>query len=117
MTRHDRSTDSPMPAGKHLADKLDARGWTQLQFAGILDRPVQFVCEVVCGKKGITRKSAAQIGAALGTTPEFWLNLQHSYQLWHQRQDPGMQAALFEIKLRAKAHRTGRHTARAQTHS
>ncbi len=58
------------PAGEFLADELDARGWTQAEFAAILDRPAQFVSEIISGKKEITRESAAQIGAALGTSAE-----------------------------------------------
>lgn len=69
------------PAGEHLADELEARGWTQVEFAEILGRPTQFVSEIIQGKKEITRDSAAQIGAALGTSAEFWLNLQNSYSL------------------------------------
>ena len=63
------------PAGEFLADELDARGWTQAEFAAILDRPAQFVSEIISGKKEITRESAAQIGAALGTSAEMWLSL------------------------------------------
>jgi HTH-type transcriptional regulator / antitoxin HigA len=90
------------PAGEHLADELEARGWTQVEFAEILGRPTQFVSEIIQGKKEITRESAAQIGAALGTSAEFWLNLQNSYFLWKQRQDPGAQQDLDEIQTRAK---------------
>lgn len=90
------------PAGEHLADELEARGWTQVEFAEILGRPTQFVSEIIQGKKEITRESAAQIGAALGTSAEFWLNLQNSYFLWKQRQDPSTQADLSEVEIRAK---------------
>lgn len=72
------------PAGEFLADELDARGWTQAEFAAILDRPAQFVSEIISGKKEITRESAAQIGAALGTSAEMWLSLQdHHRQGFH----------------------------------
>ena len=74
------------PAGEFLADELDARGWTQAEFAAILDRPAQFVSEIISGKKEITRESAAQIGAALGTSAEMWLSLQDQYLLWLQKQ-------------------------------
>jgi HTH-type transcriptional regulator/antitoxin HigA len=90
------------PAGEHLADELTARGWTQVEFAEILGRPTQFVSEIVQGKKEITRESAAQIGAALGTRAEFWLNLQDSYFFWKQHQDPRAQEDLDEVRLRAK---------------
>ncbi len=69
------------PVGEILADELDARGWTQTDFAEVLGLPAQFVSEIISGKKEITRESAAQIGDALGTSAELWLNIQNSYLL------------------------------------
>jgi HTH-type transcriptional regulator/antitoxin HigA len=93
------------PAGRRLAQELDARGWTQADFAEILGRPVQFVSEIITGKKEITRESAAQIAAALGMSAEFWLNLQDSYHLWRQSQDPTTQRTLDEVRRRARLNR------------
>ncbi|SFR32625.1 HTH-type transcriptional regulator / antitoxin HigA [Microbacterium azadirachtae] len=90
------------PAGEHLADELDARGWTQADFAEILGRPAQFVSEIISGKKEITRESAAQIAAALGTSAEFWLKLQDSYLLWKQAQDSRTRESLDAVKTRAR---------------
>jgi HTH-type transcriptional regulator / antitoxin HigA len=90
------------PAGGYLADELEERGWTQVDFAEILGRPPQFVSEIISGKKEITRESAAQIGAALGTSAEIWLNLQDAYYLWLQRQDRQIQDALEDVRLRAR---------------
>lgn len=92
------------PAGEFLADELEAREWTQAEFAEIIGRPAQFVSELVSGKKEITRESASQIAAALGTSPKFWLNLQDTYHLWLQAQDPDATKRLDDVKLRAKLH-------------
>lgn len=85
------------PAGEHLVDELDARGWTQADFAEVLGRPAQFVLEIISGKKEITRESAAQIAAALGTSVEFWLKLQVSYLLWKQAQDSPIRESLSSV--------------------
>ncbi|MDO5670710.1 MAG: HigA family addiction module antitoxin [Corynebacterium sp.] len=90
------------PAGEFLAEELEARGWSQQDFAAVLGRPVQFVSEVITGKREITRESAAQIGAALGTSAELWLNLQDSYLLWLQSQDVQMQATIDQVRTRAR---------------
>jgi HTH-type transcriptional regulator/antitoxin HigA len=90
------------PVGEHLAEELEARDWTQGEFAEILGRPAQFVSEIIAGKKEITRESAAQIGAAFGTTAEYWLNLQDSYHLWRQGQDERRQTQLEDVRLRAR---------------
>ncbi len=77
----------PVPVGQILGAEIEERGWTQADFAAVLGRPTQFVSEIITGKKEITRESAAQIGAALGTTPEYWLNLQDAYLLDEQATD------------------------------
>lgn len=90
------------PVGEMLADELDARGWTQAEFAEILGRPAQFVSEIISGKKEITRESATQIAAALGTSPEMWLKIQDRYHLWRQAQDEPTQEQLSDVRLRAR---------------
>jgi len=95
------------PPGEVLARELADREWTQAVFAEILGRPMQFVSEVITGKKEITRQSAGQIGAALGTSPEYWLQLQHDYRLGLQLRDEECQERLWGIRLRAAAHEGG----------
>jgi HTH-type transcriptional regulator/antitoxin HigA len=90
------------PAGEFLADELEARGWTQAEFAEVVGRPPQFVSEIISGKKEITRESAAQIAAALGTSTELWLNLQDAYFLWRQSRDSKTQTTLDEVRTRAR---------------
>ncbi len=90
------------PVGEILSDELVSRGWTQADFAEILDRPAQFVSEIISGKKEVTRESATQIAAALGTSPELWLNLQNAYHLWRHAQDRGKQESLIDVRLRAR---------------
>lgn len=73
--------------GEHLLDELEARGWTQTEFAEIIDRPLRLVNEIVNGKRGITPETARGLGAALGTSAEFWMNLDTAYQLWKTTED------------------------------
>lgn len=90
------------PPGDFLAEELEARHWSQIDFAQILGRPPQFVSEIVAGKKEITRESAAQIGAALNTSPEYWLNLQNAYLLWAQARNADNRKELNDVWLRAR---------------
>ena len=92
----------PEPVGELLGAELDFRGWSQADFATVIDRPTQFVSEIVTGKKEITRESAAQIGAALGQSPEFWLRLQDQYFLARQAKNPTTQAKLDDVRRRAR---------------
>lgn len=98
----DKQLADQVPPGEFLAEELEARHWSQAEFAEILGRPTQFVSEIVSAKKEITRESAAQFAAALGTTAEYWLNLQNHYLLSRQAQDSETQSQLHSVKVRAQ---------------
>jgi addiction module HigA family antidote len=40
---------------------------------------------VLNGKAGISATMAIRLAAALGTTPELWMNMQSQYDLWRAR--------------------------------
>lgn len=69
------------PPGEFIADELEARGWSQIELAEILNRPARLVSELVSGKRAITPETARGLGAAFGTGPQFWMNLERDYQL------------------------------------
>jgi len=54
---------------------------TQVRLAAHLGVPVQRINELVKGKRGITPDTAWLLAGALGTTPDFWMNLQAQYDL------------------------------------
>ena len=92
----------PPPApGALILERLARRGWSQGDLADVLDRPAQWVSTVVNGRKEITRESAAQLAAALGTTPEYWLEAQDTYRLYFLDQSPAHLARLDAIRRRA----------------
>ncbi len=69
------------PAGSFLREELDERGWSDAEFAQILGRPAQAVSEIINGKKEITAETAVAIADALGTSAEYWLNLQSAFRI------------------------------------
>jgi len=64
-----------------LEEFLNPLGLSQVAFAGHIGVPVQRVNEIVRGKRRISPESAWLFSEALGTTPEFWMNLQANYDL------------------------------------
>jgi addiction module HigA family antidote len=54
---------------------------TQVAFAAHIGVPTQRVNEIVRGKRAVTPETAWLFAEALGTSPEFWLNLQSNYDL------------------------------------
>lgn len=106
-TAHDPLPIDQVPVGELLGREIEARGWSQGDFAAVLDRPTQFVSEIVNGKKEITRESAAQIGAALGVSAEIWLNLQDQYLLAEQAKNQNTRTRLDEVRRRARLNDKG----------
>ena len=68
-----------------LDDFLKPLGVSQVALAEHLDVPVQRINELVRGKRGVTSETAWLLAGALGTSPEFWVNLQASHDLVRNR--------------------------------
>lgn len=88
------------PPGEFLAEELEARGWTQAEFAEILGRPAAAVSEIVNGKRAVTPATAKELAAALGTSPLLWMNLEAAYRL-HRTEEPPKRIAI-EARLRSR---------------
>ncbi len=71
----------PIHPGEHLAEILDELGVSQYRLAKTVGVPPIRIHDIVRCRRGITVDTALRIGRALGTTPEFWLNLQRGYDL------------------------------------
>lgn len=72
--------------GEILLDEfLVPLGITQARFAAHLETSVQRINEIIKGKRSITAATAWLLSEALGTTPQFWVNLQATYDLVTQR--------------------------------
>ncbi len=54
---------------------------TQTAFASHIGISLQEISEIIQGKRGITPEAAWLFSQALGTTPQFWMNLQSAYDL------------------------------------
>ncbi len=71
-----------------------------MDLAEILGRPIQAINEIIAGKKVITPDTAKELADALGTSAQYWLNLESSYQLGRAKvPDPAVtrRARLYEL--------------------
>ena len=64
-----------------LEEFLVPLGQTQVALAAHIGVSVQRINELVRGKRGVTPATAWLLSQAFETTPQFWLNLQTSYDL------------------------------------
>ena len=74
----------PRPAihpGEVLADELDETGVSVGELARQIDVPTLRLSQVVKGKRPVTGDIALRLGHWFGMSPQFWLNLQTSYDL------------------------------------
>lgn len=60
---------------------LVTTGTTASQLARNLVVPATRIAEILHGKRRITPDTALRLAAFLGTTAQFWLNLQNAYDL------------------------------------
>ncbi len=72
----------PTTPGEVLVEEfLAPLGITQVALGKHVGVPVQRINEIARGKRGITPETAWLLAKAFGTSPEFWINLQTSYDL------------------------------------
>lgn len=59
---------------------LEPMGISQYRLAKAIGKPESAISEIVNGKRSITVEMAWLLSRALGTTPEFWMNLESTYR-------------------------------------
>ena len=75
------------PGEMLLKEFLEPLSITQTELARHLEWPYARLNEITRGRRGVSAASALALGEALGTGPEFWLNLQQNWDLWHSLRD------------------------------
>ena len=72
---------NPHPGEILLEEFLKPMMISQSRLAAELRVPCHRINEIVHGRRGITADSALRLSKFFGTTPDFWMNLQQSYEL------------------------------------
>ena len=79
MTTTDTYVSTP---GEILLEEfLIPLGISQYRLAKAIHKSESAISDIVHGKRAITVEMAWLLAKALGTTPEFWINLEATYQL------------------------------------
>ncbi|MBN2064188.1 MAG: HigA family addiction module antidote protein [Sedimentisphaerales bacterium] len=72
----------PVHPGEVLQEEfLDPSGITQVALAEHLGVPARRINEICRGRRSVSAQTAWLLSQALGTSPQFWLNLQSLYDL------------------------------------
>ncbi len=67
--------------GEILRECMDDLGITAVRLSRATRIPASRITEILKGRRGVSVDTALRLGKALGTTPDYWLNLQQSYDL------------------------------------
>ena len=67
--------------GEILADELQELGITPTELARQLAVPPNRITQIIQGKRSITGDTALRLAHWFGTDPQFWLNLQVSFEV------------------------------------
>ncbi len=91
---------APVTPGEVLLEEfLKPMGISQNALARSMRVPLDRINAIVHGRRVITADSALRLAAALGTTPEFWTNLQCKYDLEAAKRRVGAQVQKEVIPL------------------
>jgi len=71
----------PIHPGEFLREILEDRGLSQAHFARVIGVSPMRISHVIKGTRPVTAELALLFGRAFGQSPQYWLNLQGSYDL------------------------------------
>ena len=79
----------PVHPGEVLRDELDELGLSANALAKAIDVPANRVTAILNAERGITADTALRLGRYFDTTPQFWMNLQQTWQIRRAEIDAG----------------------------
>jgi len=71
--------------GEHLAEYIEAHGWSQAEFARLADLTPKLVSTIVNGANPITPETAIKLERVLGVKAYIWMNLQTNWDIFRAR--------------------------------
>ena len=83
MVRIPTDREPTHPGEMLLQEFLLPLSVTQRDLANAIHVPFQRVNEVVRRRRGVTPSTALRLSKFLGTSPDFWMNLQLRWDLYH----------------------------------
>jgi antitoxin HigA-1 len=88
----------PIHPGEFLAEILEELEISQAQFARAIGVSPMRISHIIHGTRPVTAELALLFGRALGQSPQYWLNLQTTYDLKQAEMSIGQQlSAVVEL--------------------
>ncbi len=80
---------TPIHPGEILGDELEEIGLSAKRLADLIQVPPNRLYQILSGKRNITADTALRLSQYFGTSADFWMNLQSTYELDLTRQQLG----------------------------
>ena len=71
----------PVHPGEILREEMGALELSANAFSKALGVPVNRITTILNGRRGVSADTALRLARYFGTTPEFWMNLQKTWEL------------------------------------
>ena len=91
----------PIHPGEILRDEMDTLDLSANAFAKALDVPTNRVTGILKKQRAVTADTALRLAQFFGTTPDFWMSLQTSYDVKKARQAVGKEIERAVTSLKA----------------
>jgi len=88
MTTLPKNRPPSHPGEMLLEEFLEPLDLSQVELAKRIHVSYPRINELINGRRGVTPDTALRLAKLLGTTPEFWLNGQRNWDLWHALRAP-----------------------------
>jgi addiction module HigA family antidote len=95
-------TRTPIHPGEILADELEELQLTSAELARTIRVPANRISQIIAGKRNVTADTALRLGRYFGTSADFWMNLQKTFELDLARRELG--PVIEAIPSRERAH-------------
>ena len=83
----------PVHPGEILRQELDELGLSANALSKALGVPVNRVTMILNGQRGVSADTALRLGLYFGTTAQFWMNLQKTWELRRAEMEAGRESA------------------------
>jgi addiction module HigA family antidote len=80
---------TPIHPGEILADELEDTGLSAKKLAEVIEVPPNRLYQLLAGKRSMTADTALRLSQYFGMAPDFWMNLQSTYELDLARKQHG----------------------------
>jgi len=72
---------TPIHPGEILADELEELGISASELARLIQVPANRITQIIAAKRAVSADTCLRLAHFFGTSAEFWLNLQKTYEL------------------------------------